>query len=129
MRRIAFVVVAVLVFAGCGTSSGSSASSSKDSDRADVAAYAKPGPYAVGYTTLMFPDRSVAVWYPADATSVAGKPKATYEQSTPLPDNLKGLVPAQYNTSVTMNAYGDVQASTKGPFPVLLFSHGAGVTD
>ncbi len=70
--------------------------------------------------------RDVAVWYPADAESVAGRVKATYDQATPLPANLKGLVPAQYNTVVTMDAYAGVRASTKGPFPVVLFSHGAG---
>jgi dienelactone hydrolase len=91
-----------------------------------VAAYAKPGPFRVGYTTLHLADRDVAVWYPADATPVAGKPKAIYDQATPLPPNLKGLVPAKYNTVVTMDAYTDVRASAKGPFPVVLFSHGAG---
>jgi dienelactone hydrolase len=92
----------------------------------DDPAYTKPGPYKVGYTTLRMTDRDVAVWYPADDAAVAGKKKATYDQATPLPENLKGLVPPKYNTVVTMDAYKDVPASAKGPFPVVLFSHGAG---
>ena len=87
--------------------------------------YAKEGPYKVGYSTLHLPDRDVAVWYPADASAVAGKPKATYDQTTPLPDDLKGLVPAEFNRVVTMNAYDDAPPSAEGPFPVVLFSHGA----
>jgi dienelactone hydrolase len=35
-------------------------------------------------------------------------------------------VPDAYNTAFTMEAYGDVRASGKGPFPVVLFSHGVG---
>jgi dienelactone hydrolase len=88
--------------------------------------YASQGPFAVGYTTLHLADRDVAVWYPADGDAVTGKAKATYDQTTPLPDNLKGLVPAEFNTVTTMNAFADVAASTKGPFPIVLFSHGAG---
>jgi dienelactone hydrolase len=127
------VAVAALVLIGAGCSS--SAKSSNGTTATTVAgqggdpAYAKAGPYAVGYTTLHLPDRDVAVWYPTDAASIAGKKKATYDQTAPLPANLKGIVPPQYNTVVTMNAYQDVPSSTKGPFPVLLFSHGAGGYD
>ncbi len=88
--------------------------------------YAKPGPFKVGYTTLHLPNRDVAVWYPADTAAVVGKRKASYDQATPLPPKLKGLVPPKYNTVVTMDAYDAVRASVKGPFPVVLFSHGAG---
>src|SRR5207237_7166971 len=52
--------------------------------------------------------------------------KATYDQATPLPQDLKAIVPPKFNTVVTMDAYKDVPGSTKGPFPVVLFSHGAG---
>jgi dienelactone hydrolase len=94
--------------------------------RGDEPAYAEPGPYKVGFTTMRMDDRDVNVWYPADAAATTGKPKATYDQATPLPDKLKGLVPKAYNTVVTMDAYADAPANTEGPFPVLLFAHGAG---
>jgi dienelactone hydrolase len=91
----------------------------------DEAIYASPGPYKVGYTTLRMTDRYVDVWYPADQNTVEGKAKATYTQRTPLPPDLKHFVPDAYNTVVTMEAYKDVAGSAKGPFPVVLFSHGA----
>ena len=92
---------------------------------ADVAKYAKAGPYKVGYTTLRMNDRFVDVWYPADAAAAKDKPKATYDQTTPLPENLKSFVPKEFNTVVTMEAYNDIAGSTKGPFPIVLYSHGA----
>jgi dienelactone hydrolase len=119
------LVVAVLGSACGGGSSHSTPPTTAVSPLANVGAYAQPGPFAVGYTTLHMSDRDVAVWYPADPAAVTGKSKATYDQATPLPSNLKGLVPPKYNTVVTMNAYGGVRASGKGPFPVVLFSHGA----
>ncbi len=70
-------------------------------------------------------DRFVDVWYPADPDAGGGKPKATYDQRTPLPSALKHFVPDAYNTVVTMAAYKDVTGSAKGPFPVVLFSHGS----
>ena len=131
MRWIWVCVVAVGLL-GTACSSGSShskastTSTTAGSARADVGVYAKPGPFKVGYATLHLPDREVAVWYPADAAAVVGKPKATYEQTTPLPAKYKALVPPKYNTVVTMDAYAGVRASGNGPFPVVLFSHGAG---
>jgi dienelactone hydrolase len=123
-------LVAALVVTSCSSSGSghpSAAVTTSTIDRSAEPTYAKPGPYAVGYTTLQLPDRAVAVWYPADPTAVVGKSKATYNQATPLPDNLKGIVPAKYNTVVTMDAYPAVAADTKhGPYPVVLFSHGAG---
>ena len=127
MRRAVALAAAVLAIASCSsdtrpaTSSASSSSAPKSGPT-----YAVEGPFKVGYTTLHLPDRDVAVWYPAADADVAGKPKATYDQTTPLPDNLKALVPAEFNTVVTMNAFADVRANASGPFPVVLFSHGFG---
>jgi len=130
MRRIWVCVLAVgLLGSACSSGSNhatSTTSTTTVSAQANVSVYAKPGPFKVGYATLRLPDRDVAVWYPADAAAVLGKQKATYDQATPLPANLKGLVPPKYNTVVTMDAYDGVRASAKGPFPVVLFSHGAG---
>jgi len=124
--RAAVLALVVLLITACSSDSkpAASASSASSSAAPTGPAYAGEGPYSVGYTTLHLPDREVAVWYPADAASVGGKPKATYDQATPLPDELKGVVPAEFNRVVTMNAYADVPASSEGPFPVVLFSHG-----
>lgn len=132
MRRIVIVIALSLACITAACSSGSSDTKSSSATTTTVAnrgaepAYAKAGPYKVGYIKLRLPDRDVFVWYPADEQAVAGKPKATYDQRTPLPANLKALVPDKYNTVVTMDAYADVAGSTKGPFPVVLFAHGYG---
>jgi predicted dienelactone hydrolase len=127
-RRIAATLAVVVVLTGTACSSSSQQASTTTSTTVggptDDPAYAKPGPYKVGYTTLRMTDRDVAVWYPADDAAVTGMKKATYDQATPLPKALKGLVPPKYNTVVTMDAYKDAPASVKGPFPVVLFSHG-----
>src|SRR3954463_5634227 len=111
MRRLLVLVVTAVVFvAGCGSSSkksGSSTTTVVASPLANDPVYAKPGPYKVGYTTLKLPDRTVYVWYPTDETAVARKKKATYDQTAPLPENLKGILPAKFNTVITMDAYAD----------------------
>src|SRR5450432_2333327 len=138
MRRSslpAFVLLVVLFAASCSSSAKSApplrtptsttAAPRTATAPTDKAVYASPGPYKVGYTTLRMTDRFVDVWYPADPNAVDGKPKATYNQRTPLPPALKHFVPDAYNTVVTMEAYKDVAGSAKGPFPVVLYSHGA----
>src|SRR5207342_3563732 len=92
-------------------------------------AYAKPGPYAVGVTTLSLPDRKVEVYYPARAGSTKGRPTATYTQTDPIPPEiLAGLpkVPAGVDLTVKVPATRDVPVATDGPFPLVIFSHGAG---
>lgn len=130
MQRALGGVAVVLLAASCSSSprravAEPAAATTTTTAPTDVAVYAAAGPYKVGYTTLRMNDRDVAVWYPADKVA-AGKPKATYDQMTPLPPNLKSFVPKEFNAVVTMEAYNDIAASTKGPFPVVLFSHGAG---
>jgi dienelactone hydrolase len=127
--------IAIVVLAGSCSSSAKPASTAPTTTStdapttagapADKAVYAAPGPFKVGYTTLRMVDRFVDVWYPADAGATAGMAKATYDQTTALPPNLKHLVPKPFNTVVTMAAYQNVAGSSKGPFPVVLFSHGA----
>ena len=132
-RSLMFIAVLIpMTAAACSSSAKSSTgavTTTTVNAQANDPAYARPGPYKVGMTTLRLPDRDVIVWYPADPAAVAGKPKATYSQTTPLPANLRAIVPAQYNTVVTMDAYTGVPASAKGPFPIVLFSHGAGAYD
>jgi len=99
----------------------------------DDPAFEQPGPFAVGVTTLSLPDRKVEVWYPASAIP-AGTPTATYSQLDALPPDLAAaapsLLPATISPdvlTVTMtDTFRDVPASTDGPFPLVLFSHGFG---
>ena len=63
---------------------------------------------------------------PADPSTVVGHPKFSYTEASTLPPSLQGILPAQYNTTTTVDAYSDVPASKKGPYPIVLFSHGYG---
>ncbi|MGZ4798166.1 MAG: alpha/beta hydrolase family protein [Acidimicrobiia bacterium] len=121
------VVVVALAAAGCSSGSASTASSPRPSG-ADPA-YAKRGPYAVGVTTLSLPDRKVEVYYPAKHGSTDGRPSATYTETDPIPPSvLAGLpkIPAGVDLTVKIPAVRDVPVATDGPFPLVIFSHGAG---
>ncbi|MGZ6993927.1 MAG: alpha/beta hydrolase family protein [Acidimicrobiia bacterium] len=121
------VVVVALAVAGCSSGSGATTSSSRPSG-ADPA-YAKRGPYAVGVTTLSLPDRKVEVYYPAKHGSTDGRPSATYTETDPIPPSvLAGLpkIPAGVDLTVKIPAVRDVPVATDGPFPLVIFSHGAG---
>jgi dienelactone hydrolase len=91
--------------------------------------YAKPGPYVAGVTTLHMGDTLVEVWYPADRGSEAGKQPDAYQLADWLPPALRAKVPPGTATFTT-NAYRDLPASSHGPYPLVLFSHGfAGYRD
>lgn len=100
----------------------------------DDAAFRGPGPYEVGVTTLQLPDRAVEVWYPAEDGSTEGLEPASYSQLEALPPSLAAAAPALLPADVPpevldvemTDTYRDVPASTEGPFPLVLFSHGFG---
>ncbi len=100
----------------------------------DDPAFATPGPFEVGVTTLSLPDRQVEVWYPAAEGSTEGQPEATYGQLDALPRDLAAAAPALLPADVPISVltvtmtdtYRDVPASDDGPFPLVLFSHGFG---
>ncbi len=96
------------------------------------------GPYQVGFTSVVLVDGSrpagkpyagrpipLLVWYPADAASVAGFPEAIY----PL-DAVSGRVPpapsSLFEKYGTDGAYQEPPVSSDAPFPLLIFSPGAG---
>ena len=90
------------------------------------AAFAGPGPYVAGTTTLDMGGRAVEVWYPADPGSEAGATKAIFEIRDLLPENLKAIVPDDLNPKYETDAYVEIPASDDGPFPLVLFAHGFG---
>jgi len=116
------VALAVLV-AGCSTSATSSGPDP-----------ARTGPYAVGATTLdlgsagQFGERMATVFYPADASKVAGHALFSYALSAPLPQALVAIVPARFNSTITVDAHVDAPGAPGGPFPIVLFSHGFGAS-
>jgi fermentation-respiration switch protein FrsA (DUF1100 family) len=88
---------------------------------ADLAAR---GPYATGVTTRTLPEGGlVEIWYPAEA-SADGEP-GDYNVREFLPPGIAELVPAEIDDSFTIEGTRDASAATDGPFPIVLFSHGA----
>ena len=88
---------------------------------ADLAAR---GPYAVGVTTRTLPEGGlVEIWYPADASTAGGS--VTYNVRTFLPPGVGDLIAAEIDDSFTIEATRDAAPAADGPFPIVLFSHGA----
>jgi len=128
-RVVAGVVVGALVLAAGCSSSGTSTPTTSTTPPP----YARTGPAPVGVTTLdlgsagpVLGERSATVYYPADASSVAGLAPFSYTEASTLPASLQGILPARYNTTTTVNAYKGPPASKRGPYPIVLFSHGYG---
>ena len=110
----AVTAAAVLITAsGTGSSNGGTPSGP----------YARPGPYAAGVTTEQLPSGPVEVWYPVDRTATEGRARATYDLRDWLPPDLATRVPIGMG-SFTTDAYRDVAASKRGPFPLVLFAAG-----
>ena len=84
-------------------------------------AYAEPGPYPVGVTTLALESGpEVEVWYPA-VEGMTGE----------VTDDAKDFVPAAYQSTSSRRHPGRVHVRggprpdvAEGEFPVVLFSHG-----
>jgi predicted dienelactone hydrolase len=88
---------------------------------ADLAA---DGPYAVGVTTRSLPEGGdVEIWYPADESARGGTD--TYQVSSFLPEGVAALITGDIDDSFTIDATRDAAPASDGPFPVVLFSHGA----
>src|ERR1700688_357627 len=127
MRRKCMLLATVagalaLLATGCSTSSP-----------VTTPGFAHVGPYAVGATTFdlgsagpVFGERKATVFYPADASRLAGHPLFSYDLEAPLPAALQAIVPAKYNATIVVDAHVDAAGSADGPFPIVLFSHGFG---
>lgn len=129
LRRVSALIIAaaLLVVAACGSDSSTSDSNGTTTttaiDEAAATAYVAKGPYSVGTTTLDLDGRKVEVWYPADEVP-AGAQQVIFEIRDLLPENLKSIVPDDLNPKYPTDAYRDIAASDKGPFPLVLFAHG-----
>ncbi|MFM7062347.1 MAG: hypothetical protein ACKO04_02470 [Actinomycetes bacterium] len=138
---MAALVGAVAVLASCTPAPPEPATgpSPNGAPRAGEAAYTGPGPYDVGVTTLDLADRKVEVWYPSSGGD--GRTRDTYNFLDLLPVAFRDLVDSIDPTLVdrvnfpdlgdpvvsdaVAPAYRDAPAAADGPFPLVLFSHGA----
>lgn len=88
---------------------------------ADLAAR---GPYEVGVTTRTLPEGGlVEVWYPADESAAGGS--ASYNVRDYLAPEIAALLTGDVDDSFVIDATRDAPAAADGPFPIVLFSHGA----
>lgn len=94
-------------------------------------AFAAAGPYRAGVTFETTPaGDTVVISYPVDSSAAAGKPTYTINllrwftgsPTAPIPAGLPSTLP----TTLATTAYENLPVSSKGPFPVVLFSHGYG---
>jgi alpha-beta hydrolase superfamily lysophospholipase len=132
---VAVVATMSLLGAACGSSGSAKSDEAAQATATTVSpegtapnagqpAYENAGPYVAGVTTLDMSGRKVEVWYPADKGAEAGATHDIFRISTLLPDNLKSLVPDNIDPRYETDGFRDIKASTAGPFPVVLFSHG-----
>ena len=131
--RLLFVGLLLLVGGACGgNGSGDSSAerttmtpSEPDATSTAIADYSARGPYDVGMITLtLADDRPVDVWYPAAEGASAGVERFTHNLNDPWPDAIRAKVPPA--DDIVVDAYVDIAASSDGPFPVILESHGFG---
>lgn len=116
---VPLLVVSVVVFGGC--SNEDSGPPTPDPSCGGVAAYANPGPYPVGVTTLSISNTLVEVWYPA---AEGGEVLNSYD----LRDWLGAVaqqIPDGDAPRVQTRAYRGVPVAA-GRHPIVVFSHGLG---
>ena len=91
--------------------------------------YTERGPNEVGVLTLNLSDRKVEVYYPAAADAAQGRTNDVYLQTEPVPPMLAGMlkrIPETVDLKVTIPAFRDAPAAQGSPYPLVIFSHGAG---
>jgi len=126
-RTLVALVAAALLVAGCSSSKSNADGSTikvSVSGAPSEPVFTQRGPYAAGVTTLQLGDRRVEVWYPVDPNAVKGKTADAYSIATWLPPEVAAKIPADQQATFPTKAYRDVPASKKGPFPLVVFSHG-----
>ncbi len=119
-RLVAGVLVAVLAAALVASLAGPAAARDRSAP-----AYAAPGPYAAGVTTLDLPDRKVEVWYPAEKRAVRRATPDRFDVVPKAPAGIRAILPAGATATYETDAYRGVPAATrKGGFPLVLMAHG-----
>jgi fermentation-respiration switch protein FrsA (DUF1100 family) len=124
---LALLLVVTLVAAACGGSSDSSDNATATTAPAAPANFSERGPYPVGRTILQLPDRQVYVFYPADPATVSEAPPITgYSSLIGFPEAVRGAIPRELVQEIPLDSYDQPAPSPEGPFPTIIYSHGAG---
>ena len=93
--------------------------------------FSKNGPYKPGVAFQTTPEGdTLVITYPVDPSATVGKPPYTINllrwftgsPTAPIPAGLPKTLPVTFPT----DAFTGVPVSAKGPFPVVMFSHGYG---
>jgi predicted dienelactone hydrolase len=128
LQLVVALCAALVVVGACSSSSKSTSGTptSTTTAPANSAPYAKPGPYAVGFTTLHLADgRRVVVWYPATPGSTSGHPRQSIDLALFLNPGLRAMVPASDREPYLTDAYENAPPATQpGHYPLVVFSHG-----
>lgn len=136
LRLLLIGLVVVLIGAACGdddtgppgeaiTATPAGSEAAEDAIAQTVPDYSERGPFDVGVTTLtLADDRPVDVWYPAAEGATEGAEQFSHNLNDPWPESIRAKVPVV--DDILVGAYPEVEASSDGPFPVILESHGFG---
>jgi predicted dienelactone hydrolase len=87
---------------------------------------AAAGPSPVGARTIHHDDLTIEVWYPARPGSAAGAPPVRYDLRASMPPAEAAKIPDADNAWLPCACARDLPLDDRhGPYPVILFLHGA----
>lgn len=112
-----FLLLVLAVSSACSSDAGEPA--------VTVSSFREAGPWAAGVTTLTLGDRLVEVWYPAEPADVEGLERDVYFIRDFISPIFDAILPPEISPPFVTGAYRDVVASQRGPFPLIVFAHGA----
>jgi predicted dienelactone hydrolase len=134
-RRLLATAAALAVLVGACSSGGDDASTGGDANpggatEAVATDYSAFGPYEVGRTTLDLDGVEVTVLYPVTTEGAAqGTAVTSISSAVAFPEAFREVVVEAAPFLVQelpVDLYDDAPVADDGPFPVLLYSHGAG---
>jgi dienelactone hydrolase len=127
-RVLLALLVAVTVGAACSDGGDDEATTTTTGvEAAEPQDFSGRGPYLVGQVDLALdPDHAVAVFYPVDADAdTSGAEPYSYSGDTIFGPAISNLLPGALSGEISPpDTYVEAPASSDGPFPVVLHSHG-----